>query len=35
LGAGDRVILFKDDSSLCVHADRGYKPLKGDFSGNA
>jgi endonuclease len=27
LGAGDRVILFKDDGSLCVHADRGYKPL--------
>ncbi|HVI17843.1 MAG: endonuclease NucS domain-containing protein [Gaiellales bacterium] len=27
LEAGDRVILFKDDGSLCVHADRGYKPL--------
>jgi RecB family endonuclease NucS len=27
LGAGDRVILFKDDGALCVHADRGYKPL--------
>ena len=27
LGAGDRVILFKSDGSLCVHADRGYKPL--------
>jgi RecB family endonuclease NucS len=27
LGAGDRVILFKTDGSLCVHADRGYKPL--------
>jgi RecB family endonuclease NucS len=27
LGAGDRVILFKDDGSLCVHTDRGYKPL--------
>ncbi len=27
LGAGDRVILFKQDGSLCVHADRGYKPL--------
>ena len=27
LAAGDRVILFKDDGSLCVHADRGYKPL--------
>lgn len=27
LGAGDRVILFKDDGSLCVHAERGYKPL--------
>jgi endonuclease len=27
LGAGDRVILFKDDGSLCVHADRGHKPL--------
>ena len=21
LGAGDRVILFKDDGSLCVHTD--------------
>jgi RecB family endonuclease NucS len=27
LAAGDRVILFKDDGSLCVHADRGHKPL--------
>jgi hypothetical protein len=27
LALGDRVILFKDDGSLCVHADRGYKPL--------
>src|ERR1051325_10943569 len=27
LAHGDRVILFKDDGSLCVHADRGYKPL--------
>ena len=27
LGAGDRVILFKTDGSLCVHADKGYKPL--------
>ena len=27
LGAGDRVILFKDDGSLCVHTDRGHKPL--------
>jgi RecB family endonuclease NucS len=27
LGAGDRVVLFKDDGSLCVHADRGFKPL--------
>jgi RecB family endonuclease NucS len=27
LGAGDRVILFKQDGSLCVHADRGFKPL--------
>lgn len=27
LGAGDRAILFKDDGSLCVHADRGFKPL--------
>jgi RecB family endonuclease NucS len=27
LGAGDRVIMFKDDGSLCVHAERGYKPL--------
>ena len=27
LGAGDRVIIFKTDGSLCVHADRGFKPL--------
>jgi endonuclease len=27
LGAGDRVILFKTDGSLCVHADKGYKPV--------
>src|SRR5919205_3973533 len=27
LGSGDRVILFKQDGSLCVHADRGFKPL--------
>ena len=27
LGAGDRLILFKDDGSLCVHTDKGYKPL--------
>jgi endonuclease len=27
LGAGDRVILFKTDGSLCVRADKGYKPL--------
>jgi hypothetical protein len=27
LGTGDRVILFKDDGSLCVHADKGFKPL--------
>jgi RecB family endonuclease NucS len=27
LGAGDRVILFKDDGSLCVHTDSGFKPL--------
>jgi RecB family endonuclease NucS len=27
LGAGDRVILFKGDGSLCVHADHSYKPL--------
>jgi RecB family endonuclease NucS len=27
LGAGDRVILFKDDGSLCVHTDKGHKPL--------
>jgi hypothetical protein len=23
------------DVSFCVHADKGYKPLKGDSSGNA
>jgi endonuclease len=27
LGSGDRVILFKDDGSLCVHTDKGFKPL--------
>src|SRR5919205_149255 len=27
LGAGERVILFKADGSLCVHAERGFKPL--------
>lgn len=27
LGAGDRVILFKSDGSLCVHAEKGFKPL--------
>lgn len=27
LGAGDRVILFKEDGSLCVHADNGYRPI--------
>jgi RecB family endonuclease NucS len=27
LGAGDRVILYKTDGSLCDHADKGYKPL--------
>src|SRR6476619_3653223 len=27
LGSGDRVILFKQDGSLCVHADSGFKPL--------
>jgi len=27
LGAGDRVILLKDDGSLCVHTDGGFKPL--------
>jgi RecB family endonuclease NucS len=27
LGSGDRVILFKQDGSLCVHADKGFKPL--------
>jgi RecB family endonuclease NucS len=32
LGAGDRVILFKDDGSLCVHAQRGYKPLNDNLT---
>lgn len=27
LRVGGRVILFKTDGSLCVHADKGYKPL--------
>ena len=31
LGAGDRVILFKDDGSLCVHAEKGYKPLNSNL----
>jgi endonuclease len=30
LGAGDRVILLKQDGSLCVQADMGLKPLNGD-----
>jgi endonuclease len=31
LGAGDRVILFKQDGSLCAHADHSHKPLNGDY----
>jgi RecB family endonuclease NucS len=27
LAAGDRLIVFKDDGSLCVHSDKGFKPL--------
>ncbi|HUZ84777.1 MAG TPA: endonuclease NucS domain-containing protein [Gaiellales bacterium] len=27
LGEGERVILFKDDGSICVHAERGFKPV--------
>jgi hypothetical protein len=27
LGSGDRVILFKEDGALCVHADNGFKPI--------
>ena len=27
LGAGDRLIVLKDDGSLCVHADRSFKPI--------
>jgi RecB family endonuclease NucS len=27
LGMGDRVILLKDDGSLCVHADHGFRPI--------
>jgi endonuclease len=27
LGAGDRVTLFRQDGSLCVHTDNGFKPL--------
>jgi RecB family endonuclease NucS len=27
LGAGDRVVLFKEDGALCVHADKGFKPI--------
>jgi RecB family endonuclease NucS len=29
LGAGDRIILFKADGSLRVHADHSYNPLNG------
>jgi len=32
LGAGDRVILFKDDGSLCVHTDYGFKPLNSNLT---
>ena len=27
LGAGDRLIVFKEDGSLCVHSDSGFKPI--------
>ena len=27
LGTGERVILFKDDGSVCVHTQRGAKPI--------
>lgn len=27
LAEGERTILFKDDGSVCVHAERGYKPV--------
>ena len=27
LASGDRLIVFKDDGSLCVHSDKGFKPL--------
>lgn len=27
LASGDRVILFKDDGSVCVHAQKGAKPI--------
>ncbi len=27
LAAGERVILFKEDGSICVHAERGFKPV--------
>jgi RecB family endonuclease NucS len=27
LGSGERVILFKDDGSVCVHTQRGAKPI--------
>jgi hypothetical protein len=28
----DRLILFKDDGSLCVHAEKGYQPLNYDLT---
>ena len=27
LASGDRVILFKDDGSVCIHARHGAKPI--------
>ena len=27
LAVGERVVLFKDDGSICVHAERGFKPV--------
>src|SRR3954451_9388665 len=27
LGSGERVVLFKDDGSVCVHTQRGAKPI--------
>ena len=27
LASGDRIIIFKDDGSVCVHGPKGFKPI--------